>query len=512
MAGVLSFTLGLEASNFLREIGLASHEVLSFTAVGEGLHKVMEKISQTIERGAGLEHLSKRTGESIADLYELQKGFAAVGVEGEAVAPMLFAMQRALGGVNEFGERTQNIFGRLGLSVGQLKREGGAQAFQEITTALGKLNQSDATKAASSIFGRMGAGNALQISRSAAEFADAMAKAAPMAYVFDRVAKTFAEIERGIAKIKNTFEAVWLGIAQYAAGPIKAIIDKLGEIDLSKIGQRIGQMVGLLAESFGNGKWADLLVLSFQVAFEKAGVYVMKFALGLGAAIMTVLPAAIEAAFKMVGQTGSRGKHLFSEIQVLHDTERVEELERLRGEGKNRLGGKWGPKDDEELADAKKFQLEHMQRGAAEQSQIQSSDGLVMAEVMKSMAGALPRAMEEAHKAWASVQFPESQSEAGLSAALDDFRKRWEKSFPPSESRGRGNNSGGLFENLSLHNTEGNLFEKMGFIMGGPGGPAGYQQETARNTGKTVDLLSQLLNQLGNLPSGPTEQQIHAYP
>jgi hypothetical protein len=109
MAGVLQFTLGLEASEFLSKLGLGEGKILSLAAAGEGLRAVMDRTWGAIEQAGALEHLSKRTGESAGHLYQLEEGFKACGVSAESVGGTLFFMQKALGGVNEMGESTDDI-------------------------------------------------------------------------------------------------------------------------------------------------------------------------------------------------------------------------------------------------------------------------------------------------------------------------------------------------------------------------------------------------------------------
>src|ERR1039457_1315694 len=99
--GVLQFTLGLEVHQFLSNLGLAHGQIISLAAVGEALHKVMEKMFASCERGAELEHLSKRTGESTGNLYRLQAAMGACGASAESLPQLLFLMQKSLGGVSE---------------------------------------------------------------------------------------------------------------------------------------------------------------------------------------------------------------------------------------------------------------------------------------------------------------------------------------------------------------------------------------------------------------------------
>src|SRR5581483_5838961 len=96
MGEVLQFTLGLEVSKFLEELGVSARELLSFTAIAEGLHFVMEKTFAAIEKGGALASLAARTRESVGSLYELQQGLEAVGLTGDNAGGLLLRTQKAI--------------------------------------------------------------------------------------------------------------------------------------------------------------------------------------------------------------------------------------------------------------------------------------------------------------------------------------------------------------------------------------------------------------------------------
>src|ERR1017187_5019079 len=131
MGGVLQFTLGLEVSDFLSKAGISSTAITGLAGAGEMLHKAMEKVFQSFEQGAALDHLSKRTGESAGKLYQLQEAMKACGVSAESLPQMLFQMQKALGGVSEMGEDTAGVFHKMHLSIGDLKSAGPAEIGRE---------------------------------------------------------------------------------------------------------------------------------------------------------------------------------------------------------------------------------------------------------------------------------------------------------------------------------------------------------------------------------------------
>ena len=283
--GVLQFSLGLTAGGFLgvldkarAGVGGLAKSALSLPGLGatiggtiasiSSLQAVIGGVFSAIEKGAALEYLSKRTDTSVASLYELQKGFKAVGLDADQVGPMIFKMQKALGGVNEYGEDTRSVFFRLGLSLEDLKRMNAPQQIAKIGAALGKLNSSSAASAAGSIFGREGAANMIQLSHSTDDFAAAMIKAQHDAELFQRNAETFRKLSNSLDQIKNKTNTLFAGMAEGAAPAIQMIVDQLNNIDLSGVGQQIGKIFTAFTEAFREGRLTELIGLSLKTGFE----------------------------------------------------------------------------------------------------------------------------------------------------------------------------------------------------------------------------------------------------
>lgn len=283
--GLLQFSLGLTTGGFLGALNRAESGVKGFsrsllslpglgTALGgtiasvSSLHAVVEGVFSAIERGAELEYLSRRTNESVSSLFEMQKGFRAVGLSAEDVGPMIFKLQKSLGGVNEMGEDTRSVFARLGLNLEQLKKMNAPQQFLSVAGALKNLNTASAASAAGAIFGREGSANMVQLANSAGEFADALTKAARDAAVFQRNAESFAKIERGLNQIKGKTQTLFAGMAEGLAPAIEIIEKQLNAIDLSGLGKNIGHIFLAITESFSEGNFAELVGLSLKTGFE----------------------------------------------------------------------------------------------------------------------------------------------------------------------------------------------------------------------------------------------------
>lgn len=264
MAGVLQFTLGLETADFLSKLHLTSGQILSLATVGKGLEGVYQGVAKEFERGIGLEQLSKRTGQSITSLFEIQRGFEAAGLSADNVGGALFRMQRALAGVNEFGQKTSDTFGSIGLNIAELKKMDAAGQMSAIFASLNKLNQADAAKTASRLFGRGEGANMLQLARSAQEVNEAMKSAAGEGAFFERNAAAFDRMRLMALQIKQAMQEAFSRGAMFAAGFVEAFKEgQLSEVieDTFKLSLR-----SILAYSQGIfAKMGEILLRCFEL-------------------------------------------------------------------------------------------------------------------------------------------------------------------------------------------------------------------------------------------------------
>jgi hypothetical protein len=169
MSGVLAYTLGLEAGGFTSAISGADQKLGGFlgkaaTATGvtalvggaiAGMKKLFDLVSgvgAAFATGAHFQQLSKRTGETVQNLFLLEKGFKAAGLPADNLGHVLFMLQKAMGGVNEMGESTSEIFDQLGLNLDTLKNTSAPQQLQAILGKLSGLNRESAAFAASKIY------------------------------------------------------------------------------------------------------------------------------------------------------------------------------------------------------------------------------------------------------------------------------------------------------------------------------------------------------------------------
>ena len=285
MAGELAFTLGLENKQFLDAIGVSESVLVGFELVAEGLKAVFEKCWEAIEKGAALQALHARTGESVGSLYQLQQAFKAVEIDAGAVGGMLFKTEKFLGGVTEEGEKIDEILARLGLSLTTLQALGPTKTFTAVGAALAKLDTASAANIAAKLYGREGAGNMIQIARSGKEFREAMAAAAEDAQIWQDAAPAFHQIVMYAGMIQVHLSTLWAGIAQGAAPAIMKIEKALEKINFGAIGKNIGQVIDAVANIIADGKLGKLLELTLSAAIQETSNFFLAVIVGWEAAL-----------------------------------------------------------------------------------------------------------------------------------------------------------------------------------------------------------------------------------
>jgi len=268
MAGELKFSLGLVTAGLLSGIASADARMKGFIGGVISLGAVTRGVMGAIGEGAELERLHKRTGATVYDLVKIREGFQAAGLSSEEAGIALFMMQKSLGGVDEMGKGTHLVFERMGLSMSKLKAMGAPEAMRQIVGALGKMNQSDAAKSASTIFGRGNAGNMMELARSTKEFADGMANASGKAKLMEENAAAFHRFTVTIREITDTVSTMFAGIAAGIVPALQQIGDMIKKLDLIKIGTEIGKYLRALVQAFSEGSLSELIAQSFRTGFD----------------------------------------------------------------------------------------------------------------------------------------------------------------------------------------------------------------------------------------------------
>jgi hypothetical protein len=477
-SGVLQFSLGLATGGFLNPLNSTIGKLTGFIGSFISLGAISAGVMSAIERGAALEHLSKRTDTSVADLFKLQKGFKAVGIDADAVGGILFKMQKSLGGVNEYGVDTRSIFHRMGLSITDLKKMNAPQQLAAIAAGLGKLNTTGAANAAGGIFGREGAQQMVQLSRSTGEFGAAMRAAQRDADNMQRNAASFARIERGLVAIKDKAQGLFAGIAEGLAPGIQLIEDSLNGIDLTQLGQKLGKIITAFGEAFREGKLTELIALAISTGF-KAG-FTIEPALyeQIGYGLLEAFKTPLE--YLQAGLTWVEEK--FVEWIAYIESKLPKPVRAAIGYNEGMTGYK-ADTFSQILQDRKDRGLEI---------------GLV---TLKEIGGQANKDLQNAIGKMQTIFAPFNLMVDGLAARA-----------PKAKGAGAqtpGNSGAALDAATSHYKPEVTAFEKMGFVMGGGANPMlDLNRRTATGVEKTVNLLTSINRLLGGAGAGGAVNQI----
>lgn len=479
MAGVLSFTLGLEASKFLSTLNLASGQILGFAGAMNGLGRIVEGVWAAIERGGALTDLSNRTGESVRNLYQLQESFKVVGVGGENVAPMLLRMQKALSGVDEAGQSTVDIFGALNIDLSQLRGMDAPRQIATLAQALKSLPREQAVGLASRLFGREGAGNFLQIARDFKGFQESMRDSAASAAVFARTAAVFDDIGDKIATIKMKIGGMWAGIAEGAAPTIKSILNWINKFDWVGLGQKIGGYINAAFRMIRSGELAQFLSLGFQAATQTFANYLHATIAGAAAYLVTVFSNAFKAlTAEMNGDHGL--------VSKLLESFRLDMLGNANG-----LLGLWdlaGSEMHVPGANAKYIERDRLAEDywKASSEVLASTDPKAPGRILASTFAGSGKAFADAF--WASL----AKGDNTYIKAFSDQLNKYKLDFAAAGNQTKGGDA--KFDAIvgkRLKADDVSEWEKMGFVMRG-GESMDYARTTAENTRTANHKLQQI--------------------
>jgi hypothetical protein len=195
-----------------------------------------------------------------------------VGLSAGNVPGVIAGIQKSLGGFNEMGEPTADVFKAIGLSVDDLKSMGAAEQIQAISGALAQMPKDEAMNLAAKI-SKGGAGDLLQIGRSAEDFASAMEKAGEQARILEQNAAQFDQLGDTFRELKQNVAGFALGIAAGIAPALQQLVNLAKQINFTAIGEQIGKAITAIGAAFQQGKIGDLLSLALEAGITKVATF-----------------------------------------------------------------------------------------------------------------------------------------------------------------------------------------------------------------------------------------------
>jgi phage-related protein len=269
----LSAFLKLDGGAFTTGMGKALEGTKLLTRT---LGDLGAKLKTGFDFGSDMAHLSTQLGISAGRATVLRQVFDDTGVGADSMAQTLTIMGKALGGVNEEGEPTNKMFRRLGLSVDDLKKMDAEGQFFAIGNAIkGIEDPAERVSALTSVFGKGGAPLArLFADDGALEAAEARLGGLPK--IMDKNANAFENISTRVSALKMKTTGFWAGMAAGVLPMADSITRALDGIDLSGLGQRVGEWMSAIVEMFGSVPIGELLWTGAKAAGEQVFNFIGK--------------------------------------------------------------------------------------------------------------------------------------------------------------------------------------------------------------------------------------------
>ena len=448
---------------------------------------VTEGVMGAIGKGVELEHLSRRTGESVASLYQLQRGFENAGVEADALGPMLFKLQKSLGGVNEFGQETKSTFFRMGLDIGTLKHMDAPVQFRAVANALQTMNTSARAAAAGAIFGREGAQQFVQLANSLGEFDEGIRRSAKDAGELERIAPIAEKLEQGFKEGKAHVQAFFAGILEGVAPALQSIEDWFNNMDLSGFGQKIGKVLTAFVEAFKAGRLGELIGESLKFGFDSLLAIAPAMFERLGYFLLKALETPLEYIQAAMEYALEAGAHAFAKSKIFRHI--VTAINPVAALGLAYIGDSGAPDFQKILADRKaegvKFNIGTGEFG--------------LPDIDKDAADRMKAALAKI-----------GELSKPLEAMIDGLAGNAGKATPAAKAVAKA--TGGGDQDLLMkgqYKPEFTALEKMGFVMGGAGNPMlDLTRRTAMASERTNTLLTGMNALLGGSSGAPMTNQI----
>lgn len=272
MAETLSYAIRLNSSGFqsgLRQatkslsafkIGLANALVSKgFSLLQQAAQRFAATFRSSLDLGSELTHLSAETGATASDLLVLRQAFNDCGVPAGSLSTSIAFMNKALSGISETGQRTEQVFSKLGLDMDALKTMAPADAFEAIGRAIGSLSTpAERTAASIAIFGRSGA-SLNRVFANPDAIKQARDSLGSMPAVMTALAGTAESLQTSLGRIGTQLRGAVMG-AMYDILPVlDEIGKKIASLDFARFGVNVGAYLKQLWEDGLTGLFYQLV-------------------------------------------------------------------------------------------------------------------------------------------------------------------------------------------------------------------------------------------------------------
>lgn len=269
---MITAALGLDISDFQSKLSKAGAEVAKvgkrsgIGALGAGFAAAAAVVAaaaaavgvaatgmyKAMEAGGELIDLQEQTGIAVEKLMALQVGFEMAGLAASDVQPVINKMQKALAEAAGGNAQAAASFQGLGLSIFELAAMSPEKQLAAVGDAIAKIeNPTRKALAAMEIFGKSG-GKMLALF-AAGGLDDATAALGNQARLMAENAGIFDKITDTFGTAATKLQGFFVGMASAVAPQLLAAVDAFQNIDLSGLGEQIGNVVAVFLQAIQSG-------------------------------------------------------------------------------------------------------------------------------------------------------------------------------------------------------------------------------------------------------------------
>lgn len=287
------------AATVLSSLGVIQGAIGGLAAAATSTTAALSGITTALDFGGQLNDLKNRTGETVRDLVVLRRAFDNEGVGASSTAQMIGLLQKSLGGVNEEGGKTDEVFKRLGVSQDGLKNMGALDQVTALTQGFAKIqNPSERAALAMQLFGRNGA-QMLQLLGNSSAISNAEREVGRLAVRAGQNAEKFDDVSDRLSLAKLRLQEFWVVAAERAIPALERMAELTAAINPS-VGGAMASSAIAIASAFAGAmlvRKLDDAVLRW-VAVEgygKGQLFAARFVAPLTGALARVLPVGLAA-------------------------------------------------------------------------------------------------------------------------------------------------------------------------------------------------------------------------
>lgn len=246
-------SLGLDWSNFQRGMSGAMSAVQKLAgsaAILAGATVAAQQFYKALDFGAQLADQTAQTGVAVDKLMELQFAFELAGMTAKDVQPALAKLQKNIAEAATGSAQASEKFSIMGVALDEIKGLSADEQLMKIGDAINKIeNPTQRAAMAMDIFGKSGGKLLTFFSDMGMESVrNSLGKQSAVmlqnAGVFARTADAM-----NIAGVK--VRGFFVGLASNTAPQLIELVDKLEKLDLTGVGESLGNGIAIAVELLG---------------------------------------------------------------------------------------------------------------------------------------------------------------------------------------------------------------------------------------------------------------------